>query len=398
MAEELELVEPTGDVTKDDILEALETEEEEPVKEKEVVKEKEEEEKKDEEEPEIEIDENEDEEEPDEKKQEELELVVPPRRKEILTKYPKLFKDFPYLERAMYKEKQYTEILPTIEDAKVAAQKATTLDKFEADLSQGKIVPILKAIKETDEESFKHVVDNYLFVLEEVDEKAYNHVLGNVIKNTVITMVDEAKRSNNKELMESAALLNQFIFGTSEFTPPKKLATTKEPDSADARLKKEREAFVKERFDTSKNDLDTKVQNTLKSTVDAHIDPNGVMSDYVKRTAIRDALESLDTEIGSDTRFSAIMDGLWKKAFETNFNKIALDKIRAAYLSKAKTLLPNIIKKSRTEALKGMGRTSPSIEKKGHLPVGKTSGSKKIVEPKEIPKKMSTLDYLMSED
>jgi hypothetical protein len=36
--------------------------------------------------------------------EEQLELVTPVRRKEILTKYPNLFKDFPYLEKAYYRE------------------------------------------------------------------------------------------------------------------------------------------------------------------------------------------------------------------------------------------------------------------------------------------------------
>ena len=305
--EEVKIVEPTEELSKDDILKELTTEEEST---KEKVDKKEEKEEEGSEEKLEELEEVEEEE--SSKKDEELELVVPVRRKDILAKYPNLFKDFPYLERAYYKEQKYTDILPTIEDAKVAAQKAQTLDKFESDLAQGNVVPILKAIKETDEEAFKNVVDNYLFVLESVDEKAYNHVLSNVIKNTIITMVDEAKRSSNEKLMESASLLNQFIFGTSEFVPPKKLAT-KAPDSVDDKLKKERESFIKERFESVKGDLDTRVQNTLKSTVDAHIDPNGAMTDYVKRNAIRESLEKLDSDIASDTRFSQIMDGLWKK-------------------------------------------------------------------------------------
>ena len=35
-------------------------------------------------------------------KEEDLELTTPVRRREILAKYPKLFKDFPYLEKAYY--------------------------------------------------------------------------------------------------------------------------------------------------------------------------------------------------------------------------------------------------------------------------------------------------------
>ena len=60
---------------------------------------------------------------PDEEK---LELTTPVRRKEILTKYPNLFKDFPYLEKAYYREQQFTEIYPTIDDARAASEKGQT--------------------------------------------------------------------------------------------------------------------------------------------------------------------------------------------------------------------------------------------------------------------------------
>src|SRR5215510_11268328 len=41
---------------------------------------------------------------------ENLELALPVRRKEILAKYPDIFKDFPYLEKAYYREQAYAEV------------------------------------------------------------------------------------------------------------------------------------------------------------------------------------------------------------------------------------------------------------------------------------------------
>src|SRR4051812_39830195 len=108
---------------------------------------------------------------------EQLELVTPVRRKEILKKYPELFKDFPYLEKAYYREQQFTELLPTIEDAKTAVSKAQTLDQFENELMGGSTENILKAIKEENPNNFHKIVDDYLGTLSRVDEQAYYHVL-----------------------------------------------------------------------------------------------------------------------------------------------------------------------------------------------------------------------------
>src|SRR6187401_409402 len=94
--------------------------------------------------------------------EEDLELMTPVRRKEILAKYPKLFKDFPYLEKAYYREQQFTEINPTIEDARVASEKAKIMDIVEREIMSGDITSVLAAAKDENQEAFYKVVDNYL--------------------------------------------------------------------------------------------------------------------------------------------------------------------------------------------------------------------------------------------
>jgi len=122
-----------------------------------------------------------------------LELTTPVRRKEILAKYPKLFKDFPYLEKAYYREQQFTEVFPTIQDAKNSAEKARLLDTVDQQIMNGDISTVLQAARQENQESFHKIVDNYLPALRNVDQQAYYHVLGNVIKDTIITMVKEGR-------------------------------------------------------------------------------------------------------------------------------------------------------------------------------------------------------------
>src|SRR6267142_1435217 len=63
----------------------------------------------------------------EEQPEEQLELVTPSSKRDILAKYPKIFKDFPYLEKAYYREQQYTEVFPNPADAKKAAADSETL-------------------------------------------------------------------------------------------------------------------------------------------------------------------------------------------------------------------------------------------------------------------------------
>src|SRR5215471_11848400 len=333
---------------------------------------------------------------------EDLELVTPVRRREILAKYPQLFKDFPYLEKAYYREQQYTEIFPTLDDAKTAIAKSETLDNFEQDVMGGDITTILKTVKDSNPNSFYRIVDGYLSTLSQVDEKAYYHVLGNIGKMTISAMVQEARRSENQDLEKAAHLLNQFMFGTSEWKGPTRLSKEeRQEDNTREREISERErTFVTQQFESTRTELNTRVNNTLKNTIDAHIDPKNSMPPYVKKYASQEAMDTLGRLINQDARFRSLVDKLWDKAFSSNFSRESTDRIRAAYTAKAKTLLLPVIKRARNEALKGIGRRVRDTEdnttqnRKGPVPGGRPSSQSskggKVTNAKDIPAGMST--------
>jgi hypothetical protein len=340
-------------------------------------------------------------EEPDDK---ELEFVSPVRRQEILKKYPQLFKDFPYLEKAYYREQQYTEIFPSLEDARVAVEKSSTLDKFQEELMGGSVEGILKAVKETDANSFYKIADNYLPTLARVDERAYYNILGNVVKNTITTMFREGERINNDTLKQAATIVNQFVFGTSEYTPPVQMSQGQNPqlNQQEQLLKQQQQQFVQQRFESVRDDLSSRVDKTLQSTIDAYIDPKESMSPYVRRNASREAVENLQSLLDGDTRLRSLLDKMWERAFQSNFSRDSLDRIRETYLSRAKALLPAVIKRARNEAMKGMGHrivdngNEPEIEStKERRP--RTANSSSPGNKKEIPKGMSTLEFFNQE-
>jgi len=336
-------------------------------------------------------------------------LINIPSRKEILTKYPALFKDFPQLERSFYREQKYAEILPTIEDAKAAVEKSETLDRYEKEVMSGSTESLLSSVRDNDKEAFAKVVDNYLPTLYKVDQHSYYHILGNIIKNTIISMVRDGKDQSNEDLGTAASILNQYIFGTDKFTHPTRLSKediTDEAKQKEEELSTKERKFVEKQYTVARDDLSTRVDNVLKSSVDKAIDPNDSMTDYVKNHAIREVLEGLEDQILKDTRFRSIYDKLWERAAENDFDKESMDKIKSAYLSKAKTLLPGLVKKSRQEALRSRkAGNDDTKDRKGPIPVGRTRSSATLTSGRansngasKIPRGMTTLDFLNSED
>lgn len=332
---------------------------------------------------------------------EQLEITTPVRRSEILAKYPKLFKEFPYLEKAYYREQQYTKHFPTPGDAEEALQKVETLNRFEKDLNEANTEPILQSVKTVNPKAFNKLVDEYLPTLAKVDSDAYHHVIGNVIKHTIAAMVS----TKNETLMSAAQILNQYVFATDRYTPPSRLSREDTADPRINELQQKQEAFNKQRLDSTTNELNTRINSVYKSTIEAHIDPKNSMSEYIKKNAIKDTQEMLTNLISKDGRFKSLVDKLWEKAIEQDFSKESTDRIRRAYISKAQTLLPSVIKKARNDALKGMGkrvskdedvneRETKVTKDKEEQPRSRTPSSGR---KGEIPREMSSLDYLMQD-
>jgi len=288
--------------------------------------------------------------------EEEIEIDAPPKKREIAAKYPNFFKEFPFIEKMMFRDRQYTDLFGSFDDARDVAERAQVLDRFEQDLIKGNTETVLAQIKNNDKKAFDKIVDSYLPALAKVDKEAYFEVVGNIGKHMIHELSQEARNiiGSNKEageaLHNAALTLNQFLFGTSNYTPPK--PRVEKVNEQDEELERERTNFVRERFETSRGDLQTRVDNTLKATISEYIDRSGEMSSYIKKNAIRDALNMLHQNIGNDTSFRKNLDRLWESAFNDRFSRSSLDRIRSTYLGKAKQLLPSVIKKARAEALK----------------------------------------------
>jgi hypothetical protein len=296
---------------------------------------------------------------------EKLEVVTPAKRKDILKAYPDLFKKFPYLEKAYYREQQFTEIHGTIEEAKQAKADQQTLHAYAKDvIEDGNVTNVLKLIRDGNPEKFNEVADSYLDHLYEVDKIAYHHVTGNVVKQIVMSLYQAGKESGDEELLRAALAVNKQVFGTSKYTPPQRLAADKpaaESEKETQISQRERE-FVERQIKTTANEISTRVNNSIKSYIETNIDPKGSMSDYVKTKAMGDAMEKITELMGKDARFSSIMDKLWEKSAKDNFSEESKTAIRRALLAKAKSLLEPVVKSSRNTALKGMGRKSTADE------------------------------------
>lgn len=293
-----------------------------------------------------------------EETEEELDIDAPPKKRELLAKYPDIFKNFPWFEKMIYRDRQWTELFGSYDDAKVIAEDAQILQKFETELMGGSIEGTLKAVKENDPKAWDKIVDSYLTSIAKVDKDAYVEICGNIGKHIIHDIAKEARSLLNSgakeqgELLQQVALnLNQYLFGSSQYTPPKPRVEGR-VNEEEERINEERSAYNRERYENARDDLQTRVDNTLRATIAEYIDRNNEMSPYVKRNAINDAMKILHNAIGNDVAFRKNQDKLWEAAINGRFNQNLLNQIKSSYLGKGKSLLKAVIAKARAEALK----------------------------------------------
>lgn len=287
------------------------------------------------------------------KEDDDISIDAPPRKKEILKKYPEVFKDFPFLEKILYRDKQYNELFGSFDDAKEIADKAEIFSNFESQLLNGNTEEILRNVKDADSKAFDNIVDNYLGTLAKVDKDAYFEVVGNLNKRLIIEMVREANASGDDDLKQAALIINRFVFHSDKFTDITK-RVNRSADEQTSEAERERLQYTRERFETSRDELQSQVDNTLKATIAEYIDQKGVMTGYVKKNAVSDAIRILNSSISSDPSVGKTLDKLWRTAFEAKFSRDSLGKIKSYYLSKAKPHLKNAIIKAKSEAMKDL--------------------------------------------
>src|SRR5258708_6881820 len=61
---------------------------------------------------------------------ENIDVEAPPRKKEILKEYPELFKKFPFLEKMMYRDREYSQLFGSFDDAKEIAERSESFNQF----------------------------------------------------------------------------------------------------------------------------------------------------------------------------------------------------------------------------------------------------------------------------
>src|SRR5712672_940877 len=294
------------------------------------------------------------------KEENELELAKIPSRKEIKAKFPTLFKEFPQLEQAFYREREYTSLFPSLSDAREAKESIEEYAGFQSELMHGNIEGVLKSVKNSDPKAFDKIADSILDSLVRVDANSHLPTTRKITKGVLYQINQLAKQNIKKnpedkraqQLEIATELLHDAIFNTAEVgLDPEEV---KRADPEREKFDNDRNEFEKARFADAFNKVSSKVDSVLTNSVTQNIDLKGILPPYVKAVVIKDVMKELDRQLVGDKPFKSLVDKLWMKAKTDNYSGNAMSNLETALKNKAKSILPAIMKAKKGEAVKGL--------------------------------------------
>jgi len=305
----------------------------------------------------------EDEEEPEEK-DDDLDKVVGapfsgrPTYRQVVDKYPKIFKDFPGLRDVFFRERDYSRVFPTVEDAQESYDQLNTLKAGEQVISNGNPKDFLEILRDYDANKEAHFVEEFLPSLYKNNKPAFEAITTPVIQYALRTMHRDAARNGNDNLTNSAVNVYEWLFGTEDIESGGKRQplprTQTGPDPEKENLKRERDQLLSTRhgefIDGALNSASRKIDGIIKGAL-----PEDVGAFEVK-SITREVMDRLGAVLRADSAHRSNMDRLIRNGKNDAYSEAARERLSSAFLSRAKLALPEIIKKVKSEAL---GKSGP---------------------------------------
>jgi len=319
---------------------------------------------------------------------------------QLKKEFPELFKKFPGLRNAFYRETEFTKRFPTVDDADEAIEQLNTLKEGEAKISSGDPAVFLDMLGNYDQNAQRKFVNNFLPTLYSTNRNAFAAITQPILKNVLRAAVREAGLHKNEDLQNSALHIHNFIFGDTDIekgVPNPQEHLDKRDDPERTKFENERRQFLETRSkDFVKGVLDTSSRR-INSLIEEGIPENATA--FEKESFGNKVRNKLAAVLREDPEHISVMKRLHTQAEKAGFTKEFSDRASSAYLSRAKVALPAIIKEVKSEFSKGKNSSSAPPRRatnSNSRPPIRSSKVTEDAEKKVKSGKMSELDFLRS--
>lgn len=266
----------------------------------------------------------------------------------IKKEFPEIFKKFPSLKDAFFREKQFSEVFHTPAEARNAATVVEDYNSLRDDVVNGNGEKLLPALKESD--SLEKFSKSFLPNLYKIDKDAHWKVILPVLEDVVRASFNEGNRTKNDDLKHAAMHIAQFLLGDMSIAEGKNSLVEKEQPENN-KVKEERQAFENERYNTFNIDVHEQIYNDLTKSIDKGFKEEDGLTDFMKKSIRSEILAKVVSTVKADVAHTRYLDKLWKEAKANGFRGDDKSRIINASLARAQSLIPGLRRQLIGEAL-----------------------------------------------
>ena len=297
----------------------------------------------------------------EEKKEEDKGKELPhPSWSRISQEYPEFFKKFPEIRDLIGREKAYTELFPSVDDAKEIAEKAGDFDILVEKIGEGDLSPVLSSLED---DSLAKLAENFLPSLAKQNEDLYYRVTSPVVDQLLKAAFREGKLKDDENLANAAYWLSKWALGDGKFAtgdvtfqPPKTEA------KKDTKLEEEKKQFYDEKYNSFKES----VLDSCNTQIDTFITKDlADLAPRIQKLVLREVREELASQLQADSSHMSRLRSLWKKAGQVGYVGDSKSRIINTYLERARSLAPSITEKVRSEIAGTKEKSEPTVSLSG---------------------------------
>lgn len=265
-----------------------------------------------------------------------------PSMQDIKKEFPDIFKKFPSLRDVYYREQEFSQIFPTIEDAQTASTNAEAYNNLSDKVLNGKSEEFLSAVKDADGKAFTKLATSLLPSLYKISPDVHWQATAPLMQNLVRGFFIEGEKRQNDNIKNAAEYLADFIFGDIRYAHQ---GVKQQPEESEEskQLKKDREEFESQKYMSFFSSVKSGLDDQMLNAIDAKkVDPDKIFSQFIRDTIVGKVRSEVDKQLAADKAHMKYMASLWEKAKNEGYSDGWKSRIQSAYLARAKSLIPSI--------------------------------------------------------
>ena len=333
----------------------------------------------------------------DKKQSEDEDTLIRVSYSDVKKEFPEFFKRFPQLKTAFFREQEFTKRFANLEDADEAIEAIESFRAVEDTVKAGNAAEFLDQVATISDRAVDRFANNFLPALFEKNQKAYFRVTAPLIRNVLAEVLEAGQENSNTNLQNAAMVVHQAIFRDDKYG---KVPMGQRLAQPDPELTQERNEFYTGKHNELMFGVTKDIRSQLESEIAKSIDPTKSMRPGIKKLIMEKIVAEVDKEVSSDANHMNRIMSLWRRERQSKYSGRYKGSIVTAYLSRARTSIPSIRKRVRSEIMSSQvdedRSRSEKVNRNTNVPSGSASrGTSRTISVTDArSKKLSDKDII----